>query len=104
MTIKQNREHPVNCVRHLAATWRNDARCDQCVAERADPRVAAIRDSPMFGAGSCSPVDECYDDGELIARLDELGKTTVAAALEWAGMVHEIFEDRMADAKNAGSW
>lgn len=69
-----------------------------------DPRVTAIRENVIFGAGSCSPIDECYTDSELTERLDDAGKTTIAAALQWARQAHDIWVDRMDDAKNAGSW
>lgn len=66
-----------------------------------DPRVAAIRNDPSFGEGSCSAIDECYDDDELALRLDAMAKTTVASALAWARMAHDIWVDRMDDAHNA---
>lgn len=35
--------------------------------------VARIRNSVTFGAGSCSTVDECMTDGELLEFLTEDG-------------------------------
>jgi len=39
--------------------------------EDIDPRVKAIRDNKLVGAGSCSVVDECMSDEEVIDELNE---------------------------------
>ena len=53
-----------------------------------DPRVAAIRNDRKVGRWSCSPVDECFTDGELTDELDRAGVRTPASALRWARRVH----------------
>jgi hypothetical protein len=41
--------------------------------QRTHPRhaeiVAAIRSHPLIGRGTCSPIDECYTDDELVDRF-----------------------------------
>lgn len=49
-----------------------------------DERVQAIRKHPKVGEGSCTVIDECYTDAELIEELDEDGITTPEGAVEWA--------------------
>jgi len=47
-------------------------------------RVNAIRNHPRVGRGSCTSVDECWDDKEIIEFLDENNITTEEGAIEWA--------------------
>ena len=47
-------------------------------------RVTAIRNHPKVGAGSCTSVDECWDDKDIIEFLDDNNVTTEAGAIEWA--------------------
>ena len=49
-----------------------------------DPRVTAIRSNPRVGRGSCTSIDECYSDSELIEDLNEDGVETPEAAVTWA--------------------
>lgn len=49
-----------------------------------DARVTAIRNDALIGRGTCSVVDECMTDAEIVAALDEDGITTPQAAVEWA--------------------
>ena len=48
-----------------------------------DPRVILIRADIAVGSGSCTNVDECYSDEELVEELD-LEKIDLAGAVEWA--------------------
>lgn len=50
----------------------------------ADPRVTAIRADPLVGRGTCSTVDECMDDSDLIFELDLEGITDPTVAVGWA--------------------
>jgi len=47
-------------------------------------RVSAIRSHPKVGRGSCTSVDECWSDKEIIDFLDENNITTEEGAIEWA--------------------
>ena len=47
-------------------------------------RVTAIRNHPKVGAGSCTSVDECWDDKDIIEFLDDNGVQTGEGAIEWA--------------------
>ncbi len=58
-----------------------------------DKRVEAIRAHKLVGRGSCSSIDECYSDEDLITQLNENGITeaNVAGALKWALDGEELF-------------
>ena len=47
-------------------------------------RVTAIRDHSRVGRGTCTSVDECWDDKEIIEFLDDNNVTTEEGAIEWA--------------------
>jgi len=47
-------------------------------------RVTAIRNHPKVGSGSCTSVDECWDDKDIIEFLDDNNVTTEEGAIEWA--------------------
>jgi len=49
-----------------------------------DERVKAIRNDALVGRGTCSSIDECYDDSELAQQLDDYSIHTPAAAVKWA--------------------
>lgn len=49
-----------------------------------DPRVAAIRADAAVGRGSCSSIDECYEDTELVSALDRESIQTAHDAVRWA--------------------
>ena len=48
-----------------------------------DERVKAIREDSKVGKGSCSRIDECFSDNELIEALDGDNIKTPRAALGW---------------------
>lgn len=56
-----------------------------------DARVKAIRNDEKVGRGSCSSVDECMTDSEIIAALNEAKITTIAAAIKWARKEQSMF-------------
>jgi hypothetical protein len=62
-----------------------------------DDRVKAIRDDKKVGRGTCTTIDECYSDEELIAELNEEGVKTPADAVKWA---HELEGLRIENALN----
>lgn len=47
-------------------------------------RVTAIRNHHKVGRGTCTSVDECWEDREIIDFLDENNITTEDGAIEWA--------------------
>ena len=49
-----------------------------------DSRVEAIRSSKIVGRGSCSSIDECMSDAELVQELDDDKVTDPTKAVEWA--------------------
>lgn len=68
--------------------------------------IEAIRSHPEFGRGTCSIIDECYTDDELISTFafegwDDEGyrlQVSLKDAVRNAEIVHEIWADRMAEA------
>jgi len=49
-----------------------------------DERVEAIRKDKLVGEGSCSSIDECMDDSEILEELNGLGIKSPRAAVNWA--------------------
>ena len=49
-----------------------------------DTRVAAIRNDTRVGVNSCSVIDECWGDTEIVEELDKRCITTDAEAVVWA--------------------
>jgi len=49
-----------------------------------DKRVKAIRDSKHVGRNSCSVMNECYSDDELLKWLDYIGIESPEEALKFA--------------------
>ena len=47
-------------------------------------RVDAIRSHPKVGRGTCTSVDECWDDKDIIEFLDDNDIHTESGAIEWA--------------------
>lgn len=62
-----------------------------------DPRVKAIRADEKIGRGTCSSIDECFTDTELVAELDREGITSpdkaVAHYREIEGIRNEVEDD-----------
>lgn len=66
-----------------------------------DRRVTAIRNDKKVGRGTCSSIDECLTDDELIAMLDAEKITTATAAVIWARNDEAIRNDYAEDIRNA---
>lgn len=49
-----------------------------------DPRVIAIRADKAVGEGTCSSIDECYENTQLLETLNERGMLTPELAVRWA--------------------
>ena len=56
-----------------------------------DPRVKAIRENKLVGKGSCSHIDECFEDDELSALLDKEHVIDPSLAVGWALDYEELF-------------
>lgn len=54
------------------------------MTDTTDIRVIAIRADKRVGVGSCSTIDECFTDAELIADMNEDGVVGGPAAVQWA--------------------
>ena len=54
--------------------------------------IDSIRSHPLIGHGSCSVIDECWTDEEILVD----GMT-----LDEALILHEVWADRVADAENS---
>jgi hypothetical protein len=64
-----------------------------------DPRVIAIRENKLVGRGSCTVVDECYDDADIEKWLADDGINTVDGAIQWAIEAHTLFLQMALDAR-----
>lgn len=62
-----------------------------------DPRVNLIRADHIVGRGTCSVIDECYDDKMLIVYMDRAKARSQRDALRWARRVHRRDLDRFND-------
>ena len=49
-----------------------------------DERVKAIREHELIGRGSCSTIDECYSDADLVELFDTYNVKTPQEAIAWA--------------------
>ena len=49
-----------------------------------DTRVNAIRNHKKVGRGSCTSIDECWEDKEIVSWLDDNNITTDNGAVKWA--------------------
>jgi hypothetical protein len=64
-----------------------------------DPRVVAIRADKVVGLGSCSSVDECYSDEEVVETLNEMKVTSVADAVKWARRTEGLHLEQACNAR-----
>ena len=64
--------------------------------------LEAIRSDDQIGRGSCSMVDECMEDGEILEVLRQAGATTPEEALREMKGSENVWRDRADDALGAG--
>ena len=57
----------------------------------------AIRNDKRVGRGSCTYIDECWDDKDIIEFLKKDGVTTEAGAIAWAYDTEGLIRDKGAD-------
>ncbi len=62
-----------------------------------DERIQAIRADEHTGRGSCSVVDECFDDAEIWYALEDDGADTINKAIRWAYEEEQINIDQACD-------
>lgn len=46
--------------------------------------IKSVRSHPKLGRGSCSTIDECWSDKELLEEFDKEGIKTPQEAVSWA--------------------
>lgn len=59
--------------------------------------IEAIRNDKRVGRGSCTYIDECWDDKDIIEFLKKDGVTTEAGAIAWAYDTEGLIRDKGAD-------
>ena len=59
--------------------------------------IEAIRSDKRVGIGSCTYIDECWDDADITKALEESSITTADGALEWAYDTEGLIRDRGSD-------
>jgi hypothetical protein len=64
-----------------------------------DPRVKAVREDKAVGVGSCSSIDECMSDTELLEALDTAKVSSPKDAVKWARDDEGLYLDRACDAR-----
>ena len=62
-----------------------------------DPRVKAIRESKSIGRGTCSIANECMNDSDIIAELDDIGITLPEEAVAHFILMEDFQMHRMMD-------
>jgi hypothetical protein len=61
--------------------------------------VEAIRSDKLVGRGTCSSIDECFDDADIIRALQESGINTIDGALTWAREQEGLFMEQGLNAR-----
>lgn len=63
--------------------------------------IEAIRADSVVGIGSCSVIDECFSDEELVERFDLAKRWSAKNAVRLARELHFVWEARIAEMRNA---
>jgi hypothetical protein len=61
--------------------------------------VAAIRADRLVGTGTCTSIDECWEDSELREALSRDGVTTATGAVEWARKAEGLWLEQACNAR-----
>lgn len=56
-----------------------------------DARLLAIRTNRLVGLGSCSSIDECWEDSEILAELEKEGIVGELLAVSHFLGIEELF-------------
>lgn len=59
--------------------------------------IDAVRMDHIVGRGTCSVIDECYSNAELLAALAAARIRSASGALRWARSTHKMWKDQMDD-------
>jgi len=57
--------------------------------------IDAVRMDHIVGRGTCSVIDECYSNAELLAALADERIRSASGALRWARSTHKMWKDNM---------
>lgn len=65
-------------------------------ADKAQNLLNIVRNSAALGRGSCSSVDECQSDEELLVEYTEAFKNgeTAKQIIEWSATIEQVFWER----------
>lgn len=67
---------------------------DGCISEMMYAAMCeAVRKDPIVGEGSCTVIDECYEENDLIALFRRHNCVSTTDAVEAAKAVSGTFED-----------
>lgn len=84
-----------SCAKTGECQWQRTVDCTQLESWKAAVNmpalVEAIRVDPKVGRGSCSSIDECWDDAEIGTALARAGISNATKAVEWAQLQEELF-------------
>jgi len=61
--------------------------------------IDAIRNDELVGRGTCSSIDECYDDIDLVDSLNEENITTPEGAVKWAREREGLWQEKGSNAR-----
>lgn len=64
-----------------------------------DKRVEAVRADKLIGRGTCSVVDECCSEAEIIEELDDLKITSPLEAIKYYRELEGLHMDKMLDCR-----
>ncbi len=64
-----------------------------------DPRVVAVRADELVGLGTCTSVDEAFEDPELVAHLDGMDVKTPQGAVKEMRDMEELWLEQGLNAR-----
>ena len=59
-----------------------------------DVRVQAIRKDHRVGLGTCTSIDECWSESEILEFLDDNNIKSAKAAVDWAYEQEGLFREK----------
>lgn len=62
-----------------------------------DARVQAIRKDHRVGLGTCTSIDECWSESEILEFLDDNNIKSAKAAVDWAYEQEGLFREKGAN-------
>jgi hypothetical protein len=64
--------------------------------------IEFIRGNQIIGKGSCSVIDECWEDERVWEHCKDA--RDIGEAFDWIMSIHEIYEDRIAAGRQGVGW